>query len=296
MSQVKIFWDPDGFELASLGRKKYQGTTDGDTPSVSMPVRMLSIDTPETHYPDNQSPSKQDGSFAKLAEWIHSGIAPIESGLGDYLFPKLSTGAAGSLQERQGVKAADCFEKTVKSKLTKPDGSVRNVFLRAADESFDEYGRLLAYMAPYYNGEEISTMSLMDRATFNLMMIDSGWAATLPIYPSLPKHLDLELLQDSAKSAYEAKKGAWAEPLMLTGYEFRMCVKLHDVTEKIVAGKEVSSREKSGWIERFCADMSTREIYYPQDYYKVKPYNRIFIWPEDVSEAVARMNLQPPDS
>jgi hypothetical protein len=42
--------------------------------------------------------------------------------------------------------------------------------------------------------------------------------------------------------------------------------------------------------------MSTREIFYPQDYYKVKPYNRIFVWSEDVSEAVARMNLQPPES
>ena len=38
-------------------------------------------------------------------------------------------------------------------------------------------------------------------------------------------------------------------------------------------------------------DMTTREIYFPQDYYNVAPYNRIFVWPQDVMEAVARLNL-----
>jgi endonuclease YncB( thermonuclease family) len=235
---VKIFWDPDGLELASLGSKKYQGAVDGDTPSISMPVRMLSIDAPETHYPGNTPPSRQDKSFAKLAGWIRSGEAPIDSGLGDYLHPKLSTGAAGSLQERQGMEAAKHFEKIFLTKLAKPDGHKRNIFLRAADENFDEYGRLLAYMAPYYAQDELISMPLMDRATFNLLMVASGWAAPLPIYPSLPKHSDLILLHDCAKEAYMAKKGAWAEPNMLTGYEFRMCVKLHDVTEKLVSGGE----------------------------------------------------------
>jgi hypothetical protein len=37
--------------------------------------------------------------------------------------------------------------------------------------------------------------------------------------------------------------------------------------------------------------MTTRQIYEPQSYIKVEPYNRIFIWPEDVTEAVAKMNL-----
>ena len=40
--------------------------------------------------------------------------------------------------------------------------------------------------------------------------------------------------------------------------------------------------------------MTTREVFYPQDYIKVKPYNHIFIWPDDVAEAVAKMNLLPP--
>jgi hypothetical protein len=39
--------------------------------------------------------------------------------------------------------------------------------------------------------------------------------------------------------------------------------------------------------------MTTKEIFYPQDYFKVEPYNRIFIWPDDLVEAGARMNLEP---
>ena len=101
------------------------------------------------------------------------------------------------------------------------------------------------------------------------------------------------LLQEVAKDACENKKGAWADPEMLTGYEFRMCVRLYDVTKKLVAGKKVSSRERYGWISRYCVDMTTREIFYPQNYHKVAPYNRIFVWPDDVAEAVGRMNLLP---
>jgi len=61
----------------------------------------------------------------------------------------------------------------------------------------------------------------------------------------------------------------------------------------LVKGKRLSSREKYGWISRFCADMTTKEIFPPQDYYRVLPYNRIFIWPQDVAEAVGKMNLVP---
>ena len=81
--------------------------------------------------------------------------------------------------------------------------------------------------------------------------------------------------------------------MMLTVYEFRMCVRLYKITKKLTDGKKMSSEKKRGWISRYCADMTTKEIFYPQDYYKVKPYNRIFIWPKDVIDAVAKMNLIP---
>jgi endonuclease YncB( thermonuclease family) len=295
MANIKIFWDPKGTKLDSLGTKEYVRITDGDTPFVSLSIRMLSIDTPEVHYPGNLKPSKQDANLAQLAGWIQAGKAPISSRLAQYLQPKLATGTAGTLQEQQGKLATAHFEKLLNDKLTKPNGSKRRVFLYSADEPFDQYGRLLAYMAPSYTAQELAAMSYKDRATFNLLMVESGWAAPFPIYPSIPKYYDLMMLQETARDACDNHRGAWADPTALTGYEFRMCVRLYQVTKKLVEEKKVSSSELYSWISRFCVDMTTREIFFPQDYCKVAPYNRIFVWPDDAVEATATMNLLPSD-
>ena len=291
MTKVKLLWDPKGFELDSLGQKKFDRITDGDTPYVSMSIRMLSVDTPETHYPGNTNPTKHNEKLKKLADWMENGKAPVNQGLADYLHPKLDIDNAGTLQKQQGDKATEELDNLLEEKLTKDGNKKRNLFLWAADSHFDQYGRLLAYIAPNYTRDERDTMPYEDRATFNLLMIKSGWGASFPIYPSLPKYEDLVLLQKVAEEAYENKKGAWANPKALTGYEFRMCYRLWTVTKKIVGGEKLSSREKQGWIDRYCFDMSTLEIYQPQDYYKVKPYNRIFIWSNDVHAAVGRLNL-----
>lgn len=295
MSEVKIFWDPIGFELDSLGEKNYLRTTDGDTPYISMPIRMLSIDAPEVHYPNNKPPSTQDKNLAQLADWIKAGKAPINKDLGIYLLQKLATGKAGTLQENQGKEASKKFEELLSEKLKKPDGKKRNLFIWAANEHFDQYYRLLAYLAPYYSAKELASMSRKDRATFNLLMVDSGWAASFPIYPSIPGYLDLIMLRESAENARKNKIGIWLDPMALLGYEYRMCVRLYEITKDIVGGKELSSKERYSWIDRYCVDMTTKEIFYPQDYYKVEPYNRIFIWPKDVAEAVGKMNLVPPE-
>ena len=50
MSDVMIFWDPMGQELDSLKEKKIVDIVDGDTTKISVNIRMLSIDTPETDY------------------------------------------------------------------------------------------------------------------------------------------------------------------------------------------------------------------------------------------------------
>lgn len=292
MSEVKIFWDPKGFELDSLGKKRHIGPpADGDTPYVRVPIRMLSIDTPETNYPGVGKPSNSDAKLTELATWIEQGQAPVEDSLAQHLLPRLRTGSAGSLQEQQGEAAKAKFKELLDTKLIRPSGSKRNVFLYAADEHFDSYGRLLAYMAPFYSKKELAGMSRHDRATFNLLMVESGWATPFLIFPSLQKYEDLVLLRDVGKRAIDEGLGAWAEPLMLAGYEWRMCIKLHAVTKKLVAEQSVSTRDRYGWITRYCADMTTLKIFAPQDYHKVEPYNRIFIWPRDVSEAVGKMNL-----
>ena len=145
-------------------------------------------------------------------------------------------------------------------------------------------------MAPSYTKKELQSIPFTDRSTFNLLMIKSGWAASFPIYPSLPKYTDLILLQQNGKDAFENKKGAWENDKTLTGYEFRMCVRLYETTRKIINKKSV---RPNSWITRYCLDMTTREIFHPQDYHKIEPYNRIFIWAKDVSSAVGKMNLLP---
>ena len=295
MAKVKIFWDPAGFELDSLGTNKFSRITDGDTPYLVLSIRMLSIDTPEVHYPGNADPSKHDDKLKQLADWLKAGKAPADPDLAQYLQPKLATGTAGTLQKTQGETAKQEFQKLLDQKLSKPSGGKRNLFLRAANEHFDQYGRLLAYVSPCYTAEEISAMSYEDRATFNFLLVKSGWAATFPIYPSLPKYKDLVLIQKAAEEAFSGKLGAWQDDKALTGYEFRMCYKLWEVTQKLVAGKKLTSKEKYGWIERYCADMTSLEVHESQKYHKVLPYNRVFIWPRDLNDAIGKLNLTPAD-
>lgn len=294
MSTVKLYWDPEGQQLNALGGNTFLRITDGDTPFVSTPIRMLSIDTPEVHYPGNTSPDKHDARFQQLAEWIKTGKAPVNEELAKHLIPKLSTGKAGSLQKQQGVAATQGLQQLMDKYLTRPNGTKRELFLSASNQPFDQYGRLLAYVAPSYSTDEIGKMSMRDRSTFNLMMVESGWAASFLIHPSLPKYSDLVLFQAAAKDAVDKKRGIWSDAATLTGYEFRMCYKLWDVTDRLVKGEKVGSRERNKWVDRYCVDMTTREIFEPADYYRVAPYNRVFVWPTDVNDAVSKLNLTPP--
>ena len=94
-----------------------------------------------------------------MADWIQAGEAPVNRGLAQHLRPKLATGKAGTLQESQGVSATAKFKELLDEKLTRPSGSKRRVFLRAADQPFDQYGRLLTYMAPSYSSTELASMT-----------------------------------------------------------------------------------------------------------------------------------------
>ena len=291
METINLFWNPDGFELDTLGRKTYNGPpADGDTPYVRMAIRMLSIDTPETIYPTIGKPSNSDDRLKELGEWITADKVPIDPKLGAFLTPKLTTGQAGTLQQEQGEEAKKEFKKLLDNRLTRPSGSRRGLFLRTADQPFDSFGRLLAYAAPSYSKKELGEINYKDRYTFNLNMLESGWAAPLIVYPSLPKHSDLILAHDKSMEALKDKKGAWADEKTLTGYEWRMCIKLHQQMKKLNRG-DISYINPTSWISRYCFDMASLKIYYPQDYYKVQPYNRIFVWPRDVRKAVGELSL-----
>ena len=290
MEKVKIFWDPLGDQLDSLGNKKISGTpADGDTPYIRTPIRMLGIDTPETNYPTIGSPANSDGRLKELAELLKTGKYNIDKGLVDFLVPKLETGTAGTLQKEQGEKAKEAFKKLLDERLTRPSGTKRSLFIYSADEPFDHYGRLLAYIAPKYSNKEKSQIPFRERVTFNYAMIANGWAAPIPIYPNLPKNKDLRKVRLAGKKAFEEGLGAWANDKSLTGYEWRMCIKLYKAI-KGLSGKNTYIAE-SDWISRFCVDMTTLQVYYPQEYYKVTVYNRIFVWGEDIRDAVAKLNL-----
>ncbi len=65
---------------------------------------------------------------------------------------------------------------------------------------------------------------------------------------------------------------------MLTGYEWRMCIKLHKATQKPVAGDSLSTRERNGWIERYCFDLTTLEAYQPRRTSVRPPLRRATRW------------------
>lgn len=293
MAPLKVFWQPSGTTFDSIGTKRYVRHSDGDTPTISTAIRMLSIDTPELHYPENSKPSKHDAKFADLAGWLQEGRAPADPDLAAYLAPRLATGDAGTRQERQGHQASDFFQSLLDSRLKRADGTMRPLFVRTADRPFDDYGRLLAYIAPQYTPAEMRTRTLEDRATFNLLMVEEGWAAPFLIFPDLPGQPDLKLFHGAADTAVTGGRGIWGDPFVLTGYEFRMAYQLWEVTAKLVRGEAVAASERTNWVTRWCVDMTTGLLYEPQAYFRVRPQDRLFIWPQDVREAVASLNLTP---
>lgn len=290
---VEILWQPAGLSMPGLGAKALVDVTDGDTPNVRMPVRMLSVDTPEVTARSAARAAAIDGEFQELAAWIRQGKAPVSPAYGAFLLPRLETGRAGTLQLDQGERASAFTKGQMEERLTRPDGSRRSLFVRTADDPFDGNGRLLAYVAPSYGTRELAERSRKERATFNLDLIEAGWAAPFVIYPSIPGELDLPLLLEAAVAAVEAKRGIWAEDLALLPYEYRSMERLHAVTKRIVAGQDVAPADRFGWRERYCADMRDRRLRGPEDYPAIPPAYRLWVWPADLQDAIARLNLVP---
>ena len=293
---LSVFWTPDGITLDSIREKKFIDITDGDSIKIEMPVRMLSVDTPETDVTKRrQGLSKNDMRtlMDPLADWIERGQSPVQDVLAQHLLPRLRRAKVAETHWTQGKSASVAHEAIVHERLTKPNGKKRSMFVRVADERFDHYGRLLAYLAPSYTTDERKEMTRRERATFNFLFLESGWSASFIIYPSIPGEKDLLMVQEEGKSAIEEGRGQWVDPLTLAGYEYRMVEGLMVLFKKVRDGHAVDRGDWSGWISRYCADMETGLLYPPQAYPLVKPWNRIFIWRDDVGDAVGRLNLRP---
>lgn len=290
---LQVLWMPAGESLPARDARALVDISDGDTPNVRMPIRMLSVDTPEVTARSEARAATIDGEFAQLAEWMQQGKAPITAELAAVLRPKLATGKAGTLHFQQGSAASAFAKQNAETRLTRPNGTRRNLFLRTAEAPFDTNHRMLAYVAPSYSSAELRTMSRAERSTFNLDLVTHGWAAPFVIYPSVPGEQDLPLLVTAAAEARAGGLGIWAEPDTLLAYEYRALEKLFRITRKIVDGAEVDGAERHSWRERYCADLRSRTLHGPEGYAEVPPEYRLWIWKADVGDAVSRLNLVP---
>ncbi|WP_109524589.1 MULTISPECIES: thermonuclease family protein [Nocardia] len=291
---IEVLWSPAGVTVPSRGAKPLveSDTSDGDSPKLAIAIRMLSIDTPETTADTPAGAARVDEKFAQLAQWLRDRTdLPVTRRFAEYLIPKIGTGNAGTLHFQQG-KAASAFSKAnMAARLDRPHGPDRSVFVRTADAPFDNYGRLLAYLAPNYSDKERASMTRAERSTFNLDLVAEGWAAPFVIYPSIPGELDLPLFLDAAANAVTANKGIWSEALTMPAYEYRAAEKLHGIAADIVAGEKPTDRY--GWRSRYCADLRTRRLHGPEDYFDIDPVYRLWIWPADLRTATADLNLIP---
>ncbi len=264
-------------ETLALGDKpKWVSATDGDTPTIQLPVRMLGMDAPELHYggATETNPGKFDAAFASFLTKAGKSLDPA---LKKYLQPRLKAGA-GTRHITAGKAASDHFQLMVAERLkrvsetTGKELSQRHVFTMVATEVFDKYGRMLAYLNASYSKQERETLPVKQRQTFNLQMVADGHATSLLIYPNIPKPTDLTLVQQAMANARKNKLGLWksATPL-LHAFEFRWIV-------DTLAGKRAGP-------DRFCGDFTTARLYPPQRYFEVLPENRLWFFAEDVGQA-----------
>src|SRR5215468_2667290 len=63
---VQVLWSPAGVTLSSVGAHALVDVTDGDTPNIRMPVRMLSVDTPEVTAHTEARAREVDEEFTRL--------------------------------------------------------------------------------------------------------------------------------------------------------------------------------------------------------------------------------------
>lgn len=257
--------------------------------TIRTSVRLLFVDVPEIPL-DVDTMRCADERLARLARWIEQRPdVPVTRRFAEYLLPRIGTGRAATLQCEQGRAAAAFARDNAAVRLTRPDGTERDLFLRTAATPFDHRGRLWAIVAPYYSAEERCGMTRAQRSTFNLDMVRAGWAAPLIVYPTLPTAPDLALLRETTAAARAAGRGIWSDPETLLPHEYRAAQRLSAITEAIVAGNHPP--DPGTWQLHYCADLRTRVLHGPEDYLHIPPSDRVWLWPADVTEALGRLHL-----
>lgn len=271
-------------ETRRAAPRKLLRASDGDTPVIEQPIRMVSCDTPEkAGYAGRAeiAQRKLDTARERLAGDYYKALPKP---LRDYLIDKLDAGAAAR-HIAAAERASAVFDAMLDDRLTRPDGTRRSLAVVPTGQLIDPYGRLLAYFAPYFSTAELPPRDDPRRRTFNLDMVANGWAASFPIYPSLPSNAELTLLAGDAETAWKKKRGAWKEfgRSLLLAYEYRMCIKLG--TAKTAAAGMASA------FERSCVDLRTMKDLGPHGFHQIAPPYRLWYWLADASKARADLGL-----
>jgi endonuclease YncB( thermonuclease family) len=281
-----------GFVGPSLPANDYKflSVTDGDTPNIAMAIRMVSIDTPESHY--GGTPDTAQAALERAGTRLQDGTyAALPRHLRDYLVSRITSDAAHRHQAA-GKAAADAHTAMVATRLARPDGPPRKMAVIATGELVEGNGRLLAYTAPWFTGSASDPLPPRDdprRRTFNLDMVALGWAATFLIYPSIPPAADLNLLLEEAETARAQQRGAWAQfgQDLLLGYEYRACIKLgiKELTDPVKAIGQA--------YQRVCVDLRTLTEVGLYGYHRVPPQHRLWIWEDDLAQARQNLPVMP---
>lgn len=274
-------------ELRPATPQRLYSVSDGDTPKILQSIRMVSIDTPEkagyAGRPELAQP-KLDKARQRLLDGFYPAI-PDE--LRDYLVDRLDAGAA-TRHIAAGEQASLEFGLLMKDRLTRPTGTQRPVATVPTGEVIDRYGRMLAYLAPWFSGgasDPIPPKGDPTRRTFNIDMIASGWAAPFMIYPSLPQDSDLNLLYEESKAAWKEKRGAWAVHgrKLILGYEYRLAIKLGTAPSK--------AKGMASAFQRICVDLRTKTSVGLHGWHAVPPPHRMWVWADDATDASAALDI-----
>lgn len=259
----------------AVSPKKDIGAPDGDTIKIEQPIRMVSCDTPEKEKPFGGAAITQP-KLEKVKQRLDDGFfAELPTGLRNYLKKKIVTGAAKKHIEA-GKKASDQFEKIKNQRLNLPNGKRRKVGVLPSGEVIDSRGRMLAYITTYFEKKDLPHKGDPQRDTYNLVMVAEGWAAFFPVWPSLPKDpADFDVIHKAARKAWTSKKGMWKQfgSNLLLPYEYRMLLKM---SENKTAKQIISTA-----FQRLCVDLRTMKMVGKFDFYKVPPFDRLWIWEDD---------------
>lgn len=262
--------------------------SDGDTLVIEQPTRLVSCDTAEkATYAGGPETAQMrlDACRRRLENGFYNAL-PDE--MRDYLMGRLSADAA-----RRQIEAANAasayFDAILAERLTRPDGTQRRMAVMPSGEIIDSYGRMLAYLAPWFDAtpsDPLPPRDSLERRTFNLQMVADGWAAFFPIYPSLPRLADMTLAVDSAERAWDERIGMWNAfgETVLLGYEYRICIKLARAAD---AAEGISRA-----FQRVCVDLRTLRIVGRFGFPTVPPSLRLWVWQNDLDEARAVLGLR----